>query len=60
MSNLLYNLGTLQSNKGISPPIIDFDRNKRSLEVVDSSFYFFLKNSDLSEIISELPNPLEE
>jgi hypothetical protein len=59
MSNLLYNLAKLQNNKGISPPIIDFDRNTKSLQIVDSTFYFFLKNANLVEIIEELPNPLE-
>ena len=60
MSNLLYNLAGLQSNKDISPPIIDYDRNTKMLQVVDSTFYFFLQNANLSEIASELPNPLQD
>jgi hypothetical protein len=60
MSNLLYNLAALQSNKEISPPIIDYDRNTKMLQVVDSTFYFFLQNANLPEIASELPNPLPE
>ncbi|HKV76577.1 MAG TPA: hypothetical protein VJP02_00460 [Candidatus Sulfotelmatobacter sp.] len=59
MSNLLYNLANLQAAKKISPPIIDFDRNTKQLQVVDSTFYFFLKFANLREIESELPNPLE-
>jgi len=59
MSNLLYNLAKLQAAKSISPPIIDFDRNTKRLQVVDSTFYFFLKFANLKEIESELPNPLE-
>ena len=60
MSNLLYSLAKLQSNKNISPPIIDFDRNTKSLQIVDSTFYFFLQNADLSEILKELPSPLDK
>lgn len=59
MSNLLYNLAKLQNNKTISPPIIDYDRNTKYLQIVDSTFYFFLKNADLSEILQELPSPLD-
>ena len=38
MSNLLGGLGNLQSVKSISPPIIDYDSQKRVLQVVDSTF----------------------
>ncbi len=57
MSNLLYNLATLQSNKGITPPIFDYDKTTKQLQVVDSTFYFFLRNADLERISSELPDP---
>lgn len=59
MSNLLYNLATLQSNKGISPPSFDYDKTTKQLQVVDSTFYFFLKNADLEQISEEIPNPIE-
>jgi hypothetical protein len=59
MSNLLHNLADLQNKKSISPPIIDYDKNNKLLQVVDSTFYFFLKHAKLSEISEELPNPLE-
>jgi hypothetical protein len=29
------------------------------LQVVDSTFYYFLKNANLTEISEEIPNPLE-
>lgn len=58
MSNLLAGLGNLQAVKSISPPIIDYDVQNRLLQVVDSTFYFFMKNADLQEILAELPNPL--
>jgi hypothetical protein len=59
MSNLLYNLADLQNKKSISPPIIDFDKTNKMLQVVDSTFYFFLKHANLKEIADEIPNPLE-
>jgi hypothetical protein len=59
MSNLLHNLAKLQSNKNISPPIIDYDQTSKMLQLVDSTFYFFLKNANLEEISSEIPSPLE-
>jgi len=58
MSNLLYNLAALQAGKSISPPIIDYDKSTKLLQVVDSTFYFFLKNTDLKAISEEIPNPL--
>lgn len=58
MSNLLHNLAALQSAKNISPPIIDYDQNTKMLQVVDSTFYFFLKNADLKLIENEIPSPL--
>lgn len=59
MTNLLMGLGTLQAKKSISPPIIDFDNSTKKIQIVDSTFYFFLKNADLNKILNELPNPLE-
>src|ERR1700722_19112430 len=58
MSNLLSGLANLQSVKSISPPIIDYDSQNRVVQVVDSTFYFFIKNANLEEIIDSLPNPL--
>jgi len=59
MSNLLYNLSKTQANKAISPPIIDYDQSKKMLQIVDSTFYFFLKHADLASINEELQNPIE-
>ena len=59
MSNLLSGLANLQSVKSISPPIIDYDAQNRLLQVVDSTFYFFLKNSNLNEIQESIQNPLD-
>jgi len=60
MGNLLQGLAALQERKGISPPVIDYDHSVRKLQVVDSTFYFFLKNADLRQIEAELVNPLEQ
>ena len=60
MSNLLYNLAALQAEKDISPPIVDYDRSTKMLQVVDSTFYFFLKNADLTSIAEELINPVDD
>lgn len=59
MSNLLAGLANLQSVKSISPPIIDYDSQNRLLQVVDSTFYFFIKNSDTTEILQSIQNPLD-
>jgi hypothetical protein len=44
--------------KFISPPIIDYDAQSRLLQVVDSTFYFFIRNANLKEILELIPNPL--
>ncbi|MFH2065648.1 MAG: hypothetical protein ABIK15_10665 [Pseudomonadota bacterium] len=59
LSNLLHNLAKLQSNKNISPPIIDYDKTNKILQIVDSTFYFFLRHANLEEIANEIPSPLE-
>jgi len=58
MSNLLAGLANLQAVKSISPPIIDYDSQNRLLQVVDSTFYFFIKNANIREILDAIPNPL--
>lgn len=60
MSNLLHNLAKLQANKSITPPIIDYDRTSKMLQLVDSTFYFFLRHADLTTISDEIPSPLED
>jgi hypothetical protein len=58
MTNLLSGLANLQSVKSISPPIIDYDHQNRMLQVVDSTFYFFIKHVDAKEVSDAIPNPL--
>lgn len=57
--SVLKSLTELQATKSINPPVIAYDSNSRLLKVVDSTFYFFLKNADLNEIKDEIPNPLD-
>ena len=59
MTNLLGGLANLQSVKSISPPVLAYDIQQRMLQVVDSTFYFFIKNADLNEIAESLQNPLD-
>lgn len=60
MTNLLHGLGDLQSKKSIVPPLFDYDRTNRTLRVIDSTLFFFLKFSDRNEILEDIPNPTED
>ncbi|MGA9911597.1 MAG: hypothetical protein WBR17_03545 [Paraburkholderia sp.] len=59
MSNLLHNFAELQSEKGIVPPIFDYDQNSRTMRVVDSTFYFFLRHVDRNAVLSNIESPLD-
>jgi hypothetical protein len=50
----------MQATKNISPPIVDYDQSSKLLQVVDSTFYFFLKNGDLAQFLTTLSNPLDD
>lgn len=59
-SDIGYFLKTLVQNqlkKRISPPIFDYDLSTRSVKIIDSTFYFFLKNCNRQEILDELSVP---
>lgn len=60
MTNLLGGIANLQSAKSISPPIFAYDAQQRILQVVDSTFYFFIKNANAGEVIDSITNPLDE
>lgn len=51
---LLNSLAELQHKKDINPPILGYDSNIRLLQVVDSTFNFFMKNADLRSIMKEV------
>ncbi|WP_175620588.1 hypothetical protein [Chryseobacterium schmidteae] len=57
MGYFLKNLIASQINKNISPPIFDFDNSTNSIKIIDSTFYFYLKNSDRREILENLIPP---
>lgn len=59
-SDMGYFLQTLVSNqikKNISPPIFDFDISTSTVKIIDSTFYFFLKNCDKTEVSEYIPKP---
>lgn len=60
MTNLLGGIANLQSVKAISPPIFAYDAQQRTLQVVDSTFYFFIRNADVMDVLESLQNPLEQ
>lgn len=45
ISYFLHNLTSSQIKKQIIPPLFDYDRSTREIRIIDSTFYFFLKNS---------------
>lgn len=49
VKNALASLHKLQSEKKIAPPILYYDENSEMLSISDSTLYFFLKNTDLTE-----------
>lgn len=59
MTNLLDGLANLQSVKSISPPIFAYDLQQKLLQVVDSTFYFFIKNADRRDALSQIQNPVD-
>ncbi|MDF4951237.1 hypothetical protein P3580_21575 [Vibrio parahaemolyticus] len=59
LTAVLKGLTELQANKGISPPVIAYDSNSHQLKVVDSTFYFFLKNAQLEDIKDEIICPMD-
>ena len=57
MGYFLQTLVSTQIKKGISPPIFDFDSSTTSVKIIDSTFYFFLRNCDPTEIAEYIPAP---
>lgn len=54
---LLNNIGQTQALKSIRPPIFDYDSHTDRLQVVDSTFYFYMKHADLSKVMSDIFGP---
>ena len=56
----LHNISQHQINKKIQPPFVDYDRGGKILKIIDSSCYFFLNHCVRSDILDDIPNPIEE
>lgn len=54
---LLHHLTVLQCRKNISPPIFDYDREKRVLRVIDPTLLYYLNFSSGEEIMEEIVDP---
>lgn len=57
MGYFLKNLVASQISKGISPPIFDFDNSTSSIKIIDSTFYFFIKNCHRKQVLEDLAIP---
>lgn len=57
MGYFLQNLISSQVKKNITPPIFDYDNSTSSIKIIDSTFYFFLRNINTNELIEDLPKP---
>ena len=54
----LSNLINSQVKKDITPPIFDYDNSTSFIKIIDSTFYFFLRNVDKIELLENLPKPI--
>jgi hypothetical protein len=59
LGSFLHNLTEHQIAKKIQPPFVDYDRGGKTLKIIDSSLYFFLKHCNRKEILDDIPNPIE-
>jgi hypothetical protein len=59
ISYFLHNIIAAQIRKNIIPPLFDYDRSSRDVKVIDSTLYFFLRNVDRDEILTDLKPPVE-
>lgn len=60
LGKFLHNITEHQISKKIQPPFVDYDRGGKILKIIDSSLYFFLKNCDREEILTDIQNPLDD
>lgn len=57
LNMFLHTIVERQIANKILPPLFDYDRSTRNLKVIDSTFYFFLRNYDRVELVDELDKP---
>lgn len=60
LGQFLHNITQHQISKKIQPPFVDYDRGGKVMKVIDSSLYFFLKHCDRDDILSDIPNPIDD
>ena len=60
MSNFLNTITKYQIRKQINPPLFDFDVGINTVKIIDSTLYFFLRNSDRKEILEKIGTPSDE
>lgn len=59
ISNFLHTIIPHQIRKNVIPPLLDYDRSIKTLKVIDSTFYFFLRHADRTKILEDIDNPIE-
>lgn len=57
LGGFLHNITQHQVNRKIQPPFVDYDRGGKSMRIIDSSLYFFLRHCNREEILLDLPDP---
>jgi hypothetical protein len=60
MSNFLNTITKYQIRKQINPPLFDFDVAIGTVKIIDSTLYFFLRNSDPREVLEKIGTPSDE
>jgi hypothetical protein len=60
MSNFLNTITRYQIRKQINPPLFDFDVSINTVKIIDSTLYFFLRNSDPRDILEKIGVPSDE
>lgn len=57
LSYFLHNITSSQIKRTIIPPLFDYDRSTKLLKIIDSTLYFFLRNSNKEEVLADLQIP---
>ena len=60
ISNFLHTIIPHQIRKNVIPPLLDYDRSIKTLKIIDSTFYFFLRHADRQKILLDIDSPVEQ
>jgi hypothetical protein len=60
MSFFLHNIIHYQVSRGIKPPLFDYDMSGRSLKIIDSTLYFFLRFCNRQQVLDDIKPPVQE